>query len=162
MNTNQLLESLQKAYHLNLSARYKEFIINKEFEQHKAIEFKGYIKGPYTLDFQNELLSDVIELGFSVGISDIEDYWEESFQNYVPLASFYHPEVDEPKGFLVWDRRSEQMPVLLFDYDGPRLYPLAKSLDEFLSKLPNIENDIGESKDPSELEEDEFEFWHES
>jgi hypothetical protein len=68
--------------------------------------------------------------------------WSDDYAGYVPLASLSHPEVDEPKVFLVHQVAGDQHRVLLFDYEGWRLYPLADSFDAFLANLPRATNDV--------------------
>jgi hypothetical protein len=103
------------------------------------------------MDFVDELLADVAELGQSAGIYDMDDVpWNDDYQGFVPLASLSHPEVDEPKVFLVQQVGGDSHRVLLFDYEGWKLYPLADSFDGFLANLPRATNDISTSFRPGE------------
>jgi len=161
MDEKSFLSKMAANYKITPPSRYEQFINEKEyekFEESQAI-FTGYISGLYHLHFADELLTDVINLGVAQGISDIKEIWTKEFHIYIPLAYFDHPEVPEPKGFLVWDSTEELMPVLLFDFEGPRVYAVADSLDDFLANLPDIRNKELKSRNASELADRRFEFW---
>lgn len=163
MDLKKLLSKIELAYNIKLPERYKKFILENEYKKYsEEVEFTGYIRGPYTLDFIDENLDDVMKLGEHQGIYDMEDGWEAPFHTYIPFASYSHPEVDEPKGFLVWDKSSDQMPILLYDYDGPRVYAVADSLDLFLKNFPTLHNDLKKSRNASQLEKEKFVFWRKS
>jgi hypothetical protein len=128
---------------VTLPERYRRFIDSGEYQRYPRIELAGYIRGPYDLDFVDDLLADVAELGQNAGIYDMDDVpWSDDYTGFVPLASLSHPEVDEPKVFLVHQVGGGQHRVLLFDYEGWRLYPLADSFESFLAGLPKATNDI--------------------
>jgi len=138
-----LLGQIESAYGVSLPERYRRFLREGEYQRYPRIELAGYIRGPYDLDFVDELLADVSELGQNAGIYDMDDVpWSDDYAGYVPLASLSHPEVDEPKVFLVHQVAGDQHRVLLFDYEGWRLYPLADSFESFLAGLPRATNDI--------------------
>lgn len=141
-----LVKDLEKAYDVELPERYKKFLENKEFEKHKRVQFSGYISGPYDLDFTDELLTDVKELGMNAGIDDMDDVpWEEDFAEWVPIASFFHEDVQEPKMFLALNTANEA--VSIFHQDGWTLCPVAKSFDAFVKGLPNAKVSIGSGDD---------------
>jgi hypothetical protein len=138
-----LLDRIESAYGVTLPERYRRFLESGEYRRYPRIELAGYIRGPYDMDFVDDLLADVAELGQNAGIYDMDDVpWSEDYAGYVPLASLSHPEVDEPKVFLVHQVKGDQHRVLLFDYEGWRLYPLADSFESFLANLPRATNDI--------------------
>lgn len=161
MDENLFLSKMVEKYRLTLPARYRQFIGEKEYEKYEEnqVLLTGYISGLFHIHFVDELLTDVIELGKSQGIKDISECWVEEFHIYIPLAYYDHPEVPESKGFLVWDSSEEMMPVLLFDFEGPRVYAIADSLDQFLQHLPDIHNKEQKSRNASELAAKRFEFW---
>jgi len=161
MDEKSFLSKMAESYKITLPARYEQFIIEKEYlmcEESQAV-FTGFISGLYHLHFVDELLTDVFKLGAAQGIKDIKDTWTKEFNIYIPLAYFDHPEVPEPKGFLVWDNSEEMMPVLIFDFEGPRVYAVADNLDEFLKNFPDIHNKEQRSRNASELADRKFEFW---
>jgi tetratricopeptide (TPR) repeat protein len=155
--SNQV-DALEKVYGVSLSQRYRDFLQSGEHARHDKIVLAGYIRGPYDLDFTDALLADVGELGVNAGISDMDDVpWSSDYAGFVPLASMSHPEVDEPKMFLVLDGKKAEHPVLLFDHEGWTLYRLADSFEAFLAKLPAAEVDLAARVRPgaeSEAEED--------
>ena len=161
MDENLFLTKMAMNYKITFPEKYIQFIRDKEYEQYQENQavFSGFIAGLYHLHFADELLTDVITLGKSQGIADIKEIWTEEFNPYIPLAFFEHPEVPEPKGFLVWDSSEEMMPVLLFDFEGPRVYAIADSLDQFLQNLPVIYNKEKKSRNAPELADKKFEFW---
>jgi hypothetical protein len=147
----EFIAIMESAYGIKLPAMYNDFLLNEKFEDYPKIEFKGHISGEYLLDFTDELLNDAVELGENAGIYDMPDVdWEARYSNYIPLASISHPEIDEPKGFLVMDIKSKDNPVLLFDEEGWRLYPLADSFEAFLKNLPVAKTDIKKAFVPRE------------
>jgi len=161
MDETAFLSKMAMSYKITFPEKYVQFIRDKEYkkyEENQAV-FSGFITGLYHLHFADELLTDVIRLGKSQGIADIKECWVKEFHTYIPLAYFDHPEVPEPKGFLVWDSTEESMPVLLFDFEGPRVYAVAESFDQFLQNLPVINNKENKSRNASELSERRFEFW---
>lgn len=161
MDEKTFLTKMAKSYNITLPSRYVQFITEKEYEKYEENQavFTGYLSGLYHLHFADELLTDVINLGIAQGIKDIKESWTKEFNTYIPLAYFEHPEVPEPKGFLVWDSSEEMMPVLLFDFEGPKVYAVADSLDQFLQHLPDIHNKEQKSRNASELADRKFEFW---
>jgi len=161
MDEKFFLSKMAKSYNTDLPGRYMRFIGEKEYQKYEESQavFTGYISGLYHLHFADEILIDVIELGKFQGIKNIKDIWSDEFKIYIPLASFDHPEVPEPKGFLVWDSTEEMMPVLLFDFEGPRVYAVAESLDRFLQSFPDIHNKENKSRNAAELAAKRFEFW---
>lgn len=155
MSVQELLASVESAYGVKLPKRYRSFLESGENEKHPRITLSGYFTGPYDLDFTDDLLADVAELGMNAGIDDMDDVpWSDDYSAYVPLASLSHPEVDEPKMFLVLDAETEGNPVLLFHQEGWKLYPIAKSFGAFLKDLPNAKTDITKSFRGGEEDED--------
>lgn len=137
-----LVDKLEKAYGVELPERYRKFIESGEHAKHKRVEWSGYIRGPYNLDFTDDLLVDVIELGNNAGISDMDDVpWEDDFASWVPIASLSHEDVQEPKMFLVLHAETEA--VALFHYDGWRLCKVSDSFDDFVKGLPKATNELG-------------------
>lgn len=146
-----LLDRIEAAYGVSLPERYRRFLLAGEFRAYPRVELAGYIRGPYDMNFVDPLLPDVAELGMNAGIHDMDDVpWRDDYAGFVPLASLSHPDVDEPKVFLVQQVAGEENRVLLFDYEGWRLYPLADSLDQFLANLPSASNDIATAFRPGE------------
>jgi len=161
MDEKSFLSKMTQSYKISLPSRYEQFVMEKEYEKYEEnqVVFTGFIEGLYHIHFVDELLTDVIKLGKAQGIKNIKEGWTREFQTYIPLAFFDHPEVPEPKGFLVWDNSEERMPVLLFDFEGPRVYAVAESLETFLASLPGIPNKEQKSRNAAELAEKKFEFW---
>ena len=161
MDENSFLANMSHNYKIKLPERYRQFIMEKEYEKYQENQalFTGFISGLFHLHFKDEILTDVINLGIAQGIKDIRDIWVKEFHVYIPLAFYDHPEVPEPKGFLVWDSSEEMMPVLIFDFEGPRVYAVANSLDQFLQNLPDIHNKENKSRNAAELTDRKFEFW---
>jgi hypothetical protein len=140
-----LVDTLEKTYAVKAPKRYRTFIENKEYEKHPRVEMSGYISGPYDLDFTDELLADVKELGMNAGIDDMDDVpWDEDFATWIPIASMSHPDVEEPKMFLVLD--TENGTVSIFHQDGWTLCPVSKSFAAFIAGLPEATCRIGASE----------------
>jgi hypothetical protein len=161
MDEKSFLTGMASAFKITIPARYEQFIAGKEYlkyEESQAV-FTGFISGLYHLHFMDELLTDIIRLGKAQGIKDIKEIWSKEFTVYIPLAYYDHPEVPEPKGFLVWDSTEERMPVLIFDFEGPRVYGVADSLEQFIQNFPDIHNKEQKSRNAAELAEKKFEFW---
>jgi hypothetical protein len=137
-----LVDKLEKTYGVELPERYRKFIESNEYAKHKRVEFSGYIRGPYDLDFTDDLLVDVTELGMNAGISDMDDVpWSDDFAAWVPIASVSHPDVEEPKMFLALNADTEA--VALFHYDGWNLCKVDDNFDSFVKGLPKLTNEIG-------------------
>lgn len=151
------IEKLERAYKTTLAKPYADFIRELKFEKYRRMELSGYIRGPYFLNFIDEALQNVTDLGMESGITDIDDCnWKEDYADYMPLASLSHPELNEgSKCFLVMNIRDSKNPVLLFDYQGWKLYPIAESFENFLRDLPNAKNQISTSFRPSDKVENE-------
>jgi hypothetical protein len=148
----ELLAQMESNYDQPMPARYRQFLLSGEYQNYAKLEMSGYIRGPYNLNFVDPDLAHVAELGLKIGISDMDDVpWAEDYSAYVPLAMMWHPKLDEPKLFLVVEV-SEDCPVLMFDYDGWKLYPIAPSLDQFLAALPKASNDITSSFRPGDTD----------
>ena len=156
MDAKKLIKAMETAYDVTLPARYKKFLEGGEHERYPAVKLSGYIRGPYDLNFLDELLADVAELGINAGISDMDDVpWSTDYAAYVPLASLSHEDVDEPKMFLVLDVETKGNPVLLFDQEGWVLFPLAKTFEAFLKALPAATTAIKESFNPGRAAADD-------
>lgn len=144
-------KAMESAYGIVLPVSYRAFLDHQEYRKHPTLRLEGYLRGDYELDFTDELLADVSELGHAAGISDIEDAaWSKEYAGYVPLARLTHPDVVEPKMFLVLDARVAHGPVLLFHQDGFSLIPLAESFEGFVASLPVVQTDIARSFRPGE------------
>jgi hypothetical protein len=142
LNDRDLIERLETSYGVALPHACKTFLLEGAYRRCRTVELRGFIQGRYDLDFLDEELSDVVELGLSAGIHDMEDVpWSETYADYVPLASMAHPDVEEPRMFLVLDVVSEGNPVLLFEHEEWRLYPLSDGFDSFLRDLPTLRTD---------------------
>lgn len=161
MDEKSFLSKMAQSYKITLPQRYIQFITDREYEKCEESQgvFTGFISGLYHLHFMDELLTDAVKLGIAQGIKEMKEIWSKEFHIYIPLAYFDHPEVPEPKGFLVWDSTEEMMPVLLFDFEGPRVYSIADSLDEFIKNFPDMHNKEQKSRNASELADRKFEFW---
>ncbi|HEX4517415.1 MAG TPA: hypothetical protein VH054_27910, partial [Polyangiaceae bacterium] len=104
--------------------------------------------GTFEVDFTDDLLTDLSALGEEHWIDDIDDVdWPGEFADYVPFGRLTdaHGDEDEPvKSFLIVSIKDAACPVLVWDYDGWMIYPLAKSLDDFVdgvAKSPRIDHD---------------------
>lgn len=167
----EFIKKMEKTYSAKLPAIYKSFLLEKRYEKYPKVEMTGFIRGPYFLDFTDPDLANTKELGWNSGIQDMDDCnWLEDYVGYVPLASMSHPKLKEgSKGFLVLNVAKEHAPVLLFDYEGWMLYPLADSFKDFLAGLPNAKNDIatsfcpwdvkGKPGDDDDAEEEKKNYW---
>lgn len=158
-NAKEFIKKMESAYKVKLPSVYTAFLSGKKFADYRMMEMKGFINGPYFLDFIDENLSNSTELGMNAGIFDMDDCnWSEEYGDFVPLASMWHPDLkDGSKGFLVTNVKKAGTPVLLFDYEGWTLYPVANSFNEFLDNLPSATNDIKKSFRPWEEKEEEDE-----
>ncbi|MGH7284539.1 MAG: SMI1/KNR4 family protein [Polyangiaceae bacterium] len=155
MSAKKFLASMASAYDVKLPKRYRDFLESGEHKKHSHITLSGYFQGPYDLDFLDEDLADIAELGNNAGIYDMDDVpWADDYAAYVPLASMTHPEVDEPKMFLVLDVESKKNPVFIFGQEGWKLYPIAKSFDEFVDELPKAHAEITDSFRPGDEDDD--------
>lgn len=149
-----LVDKLEKAYGVELPERYRKFIESNEYAKHKRVDLAGYIRGPYDLDFTDDLLVDAIELGNNAGISDMDDVpWSDDFAAWVPIASLSHKDVPEPKMFLVLNAGTEE--VALFHHDGWRLCKVDDNFDAFVKGLPNATNQIGGFESDDDDDDDE-------
>jgi hypothetical protein len=148
MTATTHIEALERHYPGRLPPRLRTFLESGEHARYGAIEFSGYIRGPYELSFVADGLADVAEFALEQGIDDAEDVdWHGVYGRYLPFAALHHDDVAQPKMFLMIDGEGEH-PVLLFDYEGWKLFPLSTSLDGFLAALPGAKTEIAESFRP--------------
>ncbi len=130
--------ALEQAYGVTLPERYARFLADGDYAKHPKVVFSGFYRGEYALDFTSELLTDVVELGQNAGITDMDDVpWSTDYAGYLPIAVLSHPDVVEPKIFLVLEAKGAG-PVLLFAQEGWELFPLADSFEAFLAGLPAV------------------------
>jgi hypothetical protein len=165
-DVKSFVAGMQKAYGVELPARYRKFLEKREYAAlgHLKLE-NGYLRGTFEVDFTDEQLADLSALGEDRWIDDMDDIdWEGEFGDYVPFATLtdaHADEDDEPvRSFLILSVKDAGCPVLVWDYDGWTIYPLAKSLDDFVdgvAKAPALEHDrAGQSyKKFSWVEEDD-------
>jgi len=148
-DAQSFVAKMQKSYGAELPARYRKFLDKKEYTTLGNLKLvDGYLRGTFEVDFTDDLLADLSALGEEHWIDDIDDVdWPGEFGDYVPFARLtdVHGEEDEPvKSFLIVSVKDAACPVLVWDYDGWMIYPLAKSLDDFVdgvAKSPRIEHD---------------------
>jgi hypothetical protein len=149
-DVKSFVANMQKAYGVELPARYRKFLEKREHAALGNLKLAdGYLRGTFEVDFTDELLADLNALGEDHWIDDIEDVdWPGEFSSYVPFATLtdtHAEEDDEPvRSFLIVSVKDAACPVLLWDYDGWMIYPLAKSLDDFVdgvAKAPKLEHD---------------------
>ena len=131
---------MKKAYGVELPARYRKFLDKKEYATLGNLKLTdGYLRGTFEVDFTDDLLTDLSALGEEHWIDDIDDVdWPGEFGDYVPFGRLTdaHGEEDEPvKSFLIVSVKDAACPVLVWDYDGWMIYPLAKSLDDFVDGI---------------------------
>ncbi len=171
VDSKSFVVKMQKAYGVELPARYRKFLDKKEYAALGNLKLvDGYLRGTFDVDFTDEVLADLSTLGEEQFIDDIDDVdWKGEFGDYVPFArltDIHQDEEDEPvKGFLIVSVKDAACPVLVWDYDGWMIYPLAKSLDDFVdgvAKAGKLAHDrAGHSYkkftwvDPSDDDEDE-------
>jgi hypothetical protein len=162
---------MQKAYGVELPARYRKFLDKKEYAALGNLKLvDGYLRGTFDVDFTDDVLADLGALGEEQLIDDMDDVdWSGEFGDYIPFArltDIHQDEEDEPvKGFLIVSVKDAACPVLVWDYDGWMIYPLSKSLDDFvdgIAKAGKLDHDrAGHSYkkfawvDPSDDDDDE-------
>ncbi len=141
---------MQKAYDVELPARYRKFLEKREYSALGNLKLSdGYLRGTFEVDFTDEQLADLSALGEDHWIDDMDDVdWPGEFGDFVPFATLtdtHAEEDDEPvRSFLIVSVKDAACPVLVWDYDGWMIYPLSKSLDDFVdgvAKSPKIEHD---------------------
>jgi hypothetical protein len=183
MNAREFLGAMAKAYGVELPARYRKFVEKKEWEKLGDMHLRlvnGYLRGTFSVDFLDPALTDLAELGEQQNIDDMDDVdWPGEFGDYVPFATLVdaaseeddEEDVEPVKGFLIVSVTDAACPVLLWDYDGWMIYPLASSLDDFLAgtaRAKRLEHDRagspykkftwvdpGEDEDEDEDDEDD-------
>jgi len=144
MSARELLGAMTKAYGVQLPARYRKFVEKKEWEKLGDMHLRlvhGFLRGTFSVDFLDPTLADLSELGEQQDIDDMDDVdWKGEFGDYVPFATLVdasaEDEDEEPepvKGFLIVSVTDGTCPVLVWDHDGWTIYPLARSLDDFLA-----------------------------
>ncbi len=136
-DVQSFVAKMKKAYGVELPARYRKFLDKKEYATLGNLKLvDGYLRGTFEVDFTDDLLADLSALGEEHWIDDIDDVdWPGEFGDYIPFGRLTdaHGEEDEPvKSFLVVSVKDAACPVLVWDYDGWMIYPLAKSLDDFV------------------------------
>jgi SMI1/KNR4 family protein SUKH-1 len=149
-DVKSFVASMQKAYGVELPARYRKFLEKREYATLGNLKLEhGYLRGTFDVDFMDDQLADLNALGEDHWIDDMEDVdWEGEFGEYVPFATLvdtHADEDDEPiRSFLIVSVKDASCPVLVWDYDGWMIYPLAKSLDDFVdgvAKAAALEHD---------------------
>ncbi len=175
-DVKSFVANMQKAFGVELPARYRKFLEKREHTALGNLKLTdGYLRGTFEVDFTDELLTDLSALGEDHWIDDIDDVdWPGEFSDYVPFATLtgtHAEEDDEPvRSFLIVSVKDAACPVLVWDYDGWMIYPLAKSLDDFVdgvAKAPKLDHDRAgspykkfswvEEEDEGEEDEDEEE-----
>jgi len=137
-DVRSFVNKMEKAFGVKLQARHRKFLESKEDDTLGDLKLvKGFVRGTFHLDFTDDALADLGTLGEDSGIDDMDDVdWPGEFADYVPFATMLdaHGEDDEPvKSFLVVSVKDPACPVLVWNYDGWMIYPLAKSLDDFVA-----------------------------
>jgi len=137
-DAKSFVAKMQRSFGVELPARYRKFLEKKEYATLGNLKLAdGYLRGTFDVDFTDDLLTDLSALGEEQWIDDIDDVdWPGEFGDYVPfgrLTDVHEDESDEPvKSFLIVSVKDAACPVLVWDYDGWMIYPLAKSLDDFV------------------------------
>jgi hypothetical protein len=129
-----------------LPERLETFLKSEELAVGARLDLQdGYVRGVLDIDFWAEELADLAQLGEAAGIDDFDDVeWDDTL---VPLA-LLTDDGEAIRAFLVADVALEGCPVLLWHQEGWKLYPLAPSLDAFVSgkagKRGSGRSDLGE------------------
>jgi hypothetical protein len=114
-----------------LPERLESFLKSEELAAGARLDLQdGYVRGVLDVDFWAEELADLAQLGEAAGVDDFDDVeWDGTL---VPLA-LLSDDGEAIRAFLVADVALEGCPVLLWHQEGWKLYPLAPSLDAFVS-----------------------------
>jgi len=137
-DVKSFVASMEKAYGVELPARYRKFLEKREYATLGNLKLEnGYLRGTFDVDFTDEQLADLSALGEDHWIDDIDDIdWPAEFGDFIPFATLtdtHADEDDEPvRSFLIVSVKHASCPVHVWDYDGWMIYPLAKSLDDFV------------------------------
>lgn len=149
-DVKSFVAKMEKSYGVKLQARHRKFLDKKEHDALGDLKLaSGYLRGTFHVDFTDDVLSDLAALGEEHWIDDMEDVdWAGEFSDYVPfatLADVHAADDDEPvRSFLIVSVKDPACPVLVWDYDGWMIYPLAKSIDDFVdgvAKTKKLEHD---------------------
>ena len=133
------IAKMEKTYGVKLQPRQKKFLETKEGESLGDLKLvSGFLRGTVRVDFTDDDLADLSSLGEDYGIEDMDDVdWRGEFGDYVPFATMTdaHEDEDEEeptKSVLIVSVKDPACPVLVWNYDGWMIYPLADSLDDFV------------------------------
>jgi hypothetical protein len=143
MDVRAFVAATQKSYGVELPARYRRFLEKREYDSLGNLKLvDGFVRGTFAVDFLDKALTDTSELGEQQCIDDMDDVdWKGEYGDFVPFATLTDvtaDEDDEPmKSFLIVSVKDAACPVLVWDYDGWTIYPLAKSIDDFLAGVAN-------------------------
>ena len=149
-DVRSFVTKMEKAYGVKLQPRHRRFLESKEGDGLGHLKLvRGFLRGTFQVDFTDDALIDLGTLGEDFGIDDMDDVdWRGEFGDYVPFATLtdvHAEDDDEPvKSFLIVSVTEEECPVLVWDHDGWMIYPLAKSLDDFVAgvaKAAQLEHD---------------------
>ena len=149
-DVRSFIAKMEKSYGAKLQPRHRKFLESKEGDTLGDLKLvKGFVRGTFTLDFTDDDLADLSALGEDFGIDDMDDVdWPGEFGEWVPFATMQdaHDEdgEDPVKSFLIVSVQDPACPVLVWNYDGWMVYPLAKSLDDFVdgvAKAESLEHD---------------------
>src|ERR1700690_1939318 len=144
-DVKSFIAKMEKSYGAKLPARYRKFLEKKEYADLGDLRLSdGFVRGTFHIDFTDDLLADLSALGEEEQIDDMDDVdWPDEFSDYVPFARLTDAHQDddddddgEPvKSFLIISVTDPECPVVVWNYDGWMIYPLAKSLDDFANGI---------------------------
>jgi len=142
MSAGAFVAALSEATGIDLPDRYVEFLTSGAHADLPILHLReGYVRGYFAVDHLDDNLTELEDLAEEHWIDDLFDIdWAEDFEGFVPFATLVDAgDPREPgsegwrpvRSFLVIDASNPACPVLLWDYDGWTLYPLARSLDDY-------------------------------
>jgi len=144
-DVRSFVTKMEKAFGVKLQPRHKKFLEKKEHDGLGDLKLvRGFVRGTFRVDFTDDDLADLGALGENHFIDDMDDVdWPGEFGDYVPFATLEDARADDEdapvKSFLIVSVTDAACPVLVWDYDGWMVYPLAKSLDDFVAGVARAE-----------------------
>jgi hypothetical protein len=131
--------SLEATYGARLPERYLDLIDTCTFARLGLLQLtEGFVRGTFELDFIDPRLIEFDRLADDLELDIDLARWKATYREFVPVATlrsvYAERRSDNVRGvraFLVMGT-IVSCPILLWHWDGPRLYPIAVSLDDFV------------------------------
>lgn len=131
--------ALEATYGVRLPDRYLDLLETGTFARLGLLQLtEGFVRGTFELDFLDPRLVHFDRLADTLDLELDLAAWRATYREFVPFAALHSVYAERRsdnlrgvRAFLVMGT-IPACPILMWHWDGPRLFPIAATLDDFV------------------------------